>query len=70
MVKRFTLKQEKRLMHAYDLMKEYEAYIKVLYRDNRFSFDEYYNLICDIARTTKNLASVIGTHTDIDNCDK
>jgi len=67
MVKRFTLKQEKRLLHAYRLMKEYEAYIKVMYRDARFSIEEYYNLICDIERTTKNLASIIGVHTDINN---
>lgn len=67
MVKRFTLKQEKRLLHAYRLMKEYEAYIKVMYRDARFSIEEYYNLICDIERTTKNLASIIGAHTDINN---
>ena len=57
----------KRLLHAYRLMKEYEAYIKVMYRDARFSIEEYYNLICDIERTTKNLASIIGVHTDINN---
>ena len=67
MVKRFTLKQEKRLMHGYRLMKDYESYIKVLYRDARFSQEEYYTLISDIERTTKNLASIIGVHTDINN---
>lgn len=67
MIKRFTLKQEKRLMHAYSLMKEYESYIKVMYRDARFSTEEYYTLISDIERTTKNLASIIGVHTDINN---
>lgn len=65
MVKRFTLKQEKRLMNAYDYMKKYELYIKAMYREIRFSQEEYYTLISDIERTTKNLASVIGVHTDI-----
>lgn len=65
MVKRFTLKQEKRLMNAYDFMKKYEYYINSMYREARFSQSEYYTLISDIARTTKNLASIIGTHTDI-----
>ena len=67
MVKRFTLKQEKRLMNVYDYMKTYEVYIKAMYRDDRFSEEEYYTLISDIERTTKNLASVIGVHTDINN---
>ena len=67
MVKRFTLKQEKRLMNVYDYMKKYEKYIKSLYRDARLSQTEFYGLIYDIERTTKNIASVIGTHTDIDN---
>ena len=65
MVKRFTLKQEKRLMNVYDYMKTYETYIKAMYRDARFSQEEYYTLISDIERTTKNLASIIGVHTDI-----
>lgn len=65
MVKRFTLKQEKRLMNAYDFMKKYEEYIKDLYHDDRLLYTEYYSLIFDICRTTKNLASIIGVHTDI-----
>ena len=67
MVKRFTLKQEKRLMNVYDYMKAYEVYIKAMYRNARFSQEEYYTLISDIERTTKNLASIIGVHTDINN---
>lgn len=67
MIKRFTLKQEKRLMTAYDFMKKYEVYIKNMYRESRFSQTEYYTLISDIEGTTKNLASIIGTHTDINN---
>lgn len=54
-------------MNAYDFMKKYEDYIKAMYREARFSQSEYYTLISDIARTTKNLASVIGTHIDNDN---
>lgn len=67
MIKRFTLKQEKRLINAYDYMKTYEVYIKAMYREARFSQEEYYTLICDIERTTKNLASIIAVHTDINN---
>ena len=67
MVKRFTLKQEKRLMNVYDYMKTYEVYIKAMYRGARFSQEEYYTHICDIERTTKNLASIISVHTDINN---
>lgn len=67
MIKRFTLKQEKRLINAYDYMKKYEVYIKAMYREARFSQEEYYTLISDIERSTKNLASIIGIHTDINN---
>lgn len=67
MIKRFTLKQEKRLMNVYDYMKKYEKYIKSLYREDRLSQAEFYGLIYDIERTMKNVASVIGTHTDINN---
>ncbi|MDY5996053.1 MAG: hypothetical protein SPJ07_01665 [Bacilli bacterium] len=52
-------------MNVYDYMKKYETYIKAMYRDARFSQEEYYTLISDIERTTKNLASIIGIHTDI-----
>lgn len=70
MVRRFTLKQEKRLMNVYYYMKKYEEDLKSLYREDRLSQTEYYGLIYDIGRTMKNIASVIGTHTDINNYDK
>lgn len=65
MIKKFTHKQGIRLINAYFYMKKYEAYIKKMYKENKFFQNEYYMLISDIERTYRNLSSVIGVHTDI-----
>lgn len=65
MIKKFTHKQEIRLINAYFYMKKYEDYIKKMYKENKFFQNEYYMLISDIERTYRNLSSVIGVHSDI-----
>lgn len=65
MIKKFTRKQETRLINVYFYMKKYEDYIKKMYKENKFFQNEYYMLISDIERTYRNLSSVIGVHTDI-----
>ena len=65
MNKKFTRKQELRLINVYFYMKKYEDYLKKMYKENKLFHNEYYMLISDIKRTYSNLSSVIGVHTDI-----
>ena len=65
MIKKFTHKQETRLINVYFYMRKYEDYIKKMYKENKFFQNEYYMLISDIERTYRNLSSVIGVHSDI-----
>ena len=65
MNKKFTNNQEERLLNAYFYMKKYEDYLKKMYRENKLFQNEYYILISDIERTSRNLSSIICLHTDI-----